>query len=175
MTTSPLPFSARMTVYRRALGDAGFLARVKADPRSAIAEATGIALPEGLAVTTLIERPAEVPLWLPPEGIDVAAPANAVRPALGADRDIFDGFLLNALANDPGLRSRIKTDPQRAMVKTLGFGILARFVVVEETSTQLYVVIPDAVETDELDDALLDVVSGGATGIQYCEGTGCSK
>lgn len=175
MTTSPLPFSARMAVYHRALQDAGFLARAKSDPRAAIAEATGIVLPEALTVTALVERPAEVPLWLPPEDVDVAAPANAVRPAPGADRDTFDGFLLNALANDPGLRSRIKTDPQRAMVKTLGFGILARFVVVEETSTQLYVVIPEAVETDELDDALLDVVSGGAPGIQYCEGSGCNK
>lgn len=174
MTTNPLPFSARLAVYRRALEDEAFLERAKADPRAAIAEVSGITLPATVDVTPLVDKSDEMVVWLPAPGTDVAAPANAARPMPGVERDVFDAYLLNALAIDPGLRQRIRADVKGEMLRTIGFSFVGKVTLAEEADSQVLLMLPAAAVGDELDDSLLDMVSGGS--MQTCEGpNGCDK
>lgn len=161
MTTSPLPFSARLSIYHRALEDEAFLDRAKADPRATITEVTGITLPATLEVVPLIDQADQMVVWLPAPGSDLGAPANATRPVPGAEREVFDAYLLNALAVDPTLRQRIKADVKGEMRRVLGFSFAGTVTIAEETESRLQLLLPPAVASDELDDSLLDMVSGG--------------
>ncbi len=73
-------------VVARAQADDGFRERLKADPRSAIAEETGVSMPESMQIEVLEETPEKAYLVIPAtrarvrdEELDFAAGAGGDR------------------------------------------------------------------------------------------------
>jgi nitrile hydratase alpha subunit len=59
-------------IVARAWADEGFRDRLRADPRSAVAEETGITVPESVAIEVLEETPEKAYLVIPSNRMSVA-------------------------------------------------------------------------------------------------------
>lgn len=59
-------------IVARAWVDEGFRARLKSDPRSAVAEETGVAVPESIAIEVLEETPERAYIVLPSDRVAIS-------------------------------------------------------------------------------------------------------
>ena len=83
------------------------------------------------------------------------------------NRHEVEDRLMSRAANDPAFRRQLIDDPQGAIRDELGVSLPSevKITVLQETSDQLYLVLPQTVEaapSGELSDAELGAVAGGA-------------
>ena len=64
-TAAPNRRDLEAKIVARAWADEGFRARLKADPRAAVAEETGVTVPESIALEVLEETPEKAYLVIP--------------------------------------------------------------------------------------------------------------
>jgi hypothetical protein len=73
--SQPAPLTRRdleAKIVTRARADPAFRQRLKADPRAAVAEETGIAVPESIAIEVLEETPEKAYLVIPTDRVAIS-------------------------------------------------------------------------------------------------------
>jgi len=166
------PLSLRRQVILRALRDDSFRAALLSDPKAAIHDETGVALPNTVTVGVLEEAEKVWAFVAPAEPLaaeDLPDPAGQVR-------FVLENLILAALARDPGLWGRAQSDPYRLLLAIdadvppdVIFYIFPSDTVLmrQETDSAIWLVIPyrdrnfHFANDDELPDEWLDYVSAG--------------
>jgi hypothetical protein len=167
-----LPLSLRCQVVGRALRDDAFRKLLLADPKAAIQEETGLALPASISVGVLQE---DARTWA------FVAPAKPFGPGDLPDpgsetRYVLENLIFQALARDPLLWERAQSSPFELMLSIdaeLPPGVLFYMLpgdtvlMRQETDNQIWLTLHFTgrdfhhANDDELPDELLELVSAG--------------
>lgn len=153
-----LDLGDRRRIVEKARGDADFLSRLKADGRAAIAEETGVALPETMRIR-IVEEGGGVHLAgvLPREEALAAGLPEPERV-----RDMWENMLLQAVAMRPEAREELLADPI-AFARTLDSHFPGETLTIyPESATETVLVIDPATDDEELDADALDHISAGS-------------
>lgn len=150
-----LSIAQRRSISTRSVFDRAFRHWLGHDPRAALADALGSALPRGQAVEVLEESGSRWAFVLP-----VVADIELELPVPADARSAVENEVYAVLREEPEMVEMAARDPRAFLLERFGVDVNGIDLRRERAGTTV-IVIPHQGAREELDDDMLDMVAGG--------------